>query len=88
VVEVVTVDRRGLLYKLARALHDLGLVIRFSKISTYLDQVVDVFYVTERSGEKPTSDQRREEIRSTLMAAIAPADCGAPKTPIAESRQS
>ena len=53
VVEVFTVDRRGLLYRLARALHDLGLVIRFSKISTYLDQVVDVFYVTERDGEKP-----------------------------------
>ena len=35
VVEVVTVDRRGLLYRLARALHDLGLVIRFSKIGTY-----------------------------------------------------
>ena len=58
VVEVVTVDRRGLLYRLARALHDLGLVIRFSKISTYLDQVVDVFYVTERGGEKPRSEER------------------------------
>ena len=50
VVEVFTVDRRGLLYRLARALHDLGLVIRFAKIGTYLDQVVDVFYVTERDG--------------------------------------
>ena len=56
VVEVFTVDRRGLLYRLARALHDLGLVIRFAKIGTYLDQVVDVFYVTERDGEKPRSD--------------------------------
>jgi [protein-PII] uridylyltransferase len=74
VVEVVTVDRRGLLYRLARALHDLGLVIRFSKISTYLDQVVDVFYVTERGGEKPRSDERLNEIRSTLMAVIAPAE--------------
>jgi [protein-PII] uridylyltransferase len=72
VVEVVTVDRRGLLYRLARALHDLGLVIRFSKISTYLDQVVDVFYVTEREGEKPTGDERLGEIHDVLMAAIAP----------------
>src|SRR6185312_7748898 len=41
VIEVFTVDRRGLLYRLARALHELKLVIRFSKIGTYLDQVVD-----------------------------------------------
>jgi [protein-PII] uridylyltransferase len=74
VVEVVTVDRRGLLYRLARALHDLGLVIRFSKISTYLDQVVDVFYVTERGDEKPRSEERLEEIRSRLMEAITPAE--------------
>jgi [protein-PII] uridylyltransferase len=74
VVEVVTVDRRGLLYRLARALHDLGLVIRFSKISTYLDQVVDVFYVTERDGQKPHSDERLEEIRRALMNVIAPSD--------------
>jgi [protein-PII] uridylyltransferase len=74
VVEVVTVDRRGLLYRLARALHDLGLVIRFSKIGTYLDQVVDVFYVTERDGQKPRSDERLEEIRRTLLEAIVPAE--------------
>ena len=55
IVEVFTIDRRGLLYRLARALHDLGLIIRFAKIGTYLDQVVDVFYVTERDGTKPQS---------------------------------
>src|SRR5262249_30806939 len=48
VVEVFTVDQRGLLYRLARALHDTGLVIHFAKIGTNLDQVVDVFYVAER----------------------------------------
>jgi [protein-PII] uridylyltransferase len=72
VVEVITVDRRGLLYRLARALHDLGLVIRFSKIGTYLDQVVDVFYVTERDGQKPQGEERLGEIRESLMAAISP----------------
>jgi [protein-PII] uridylyltransferase len=72
VVEVFTIDRRGLLYRLARTLHDLGLVIRFAKIGTYLDQVVDVFYVTERDGEKPLGDQRLEEMRAALAAVIAP----------------
>lgn len=72
VVEVFTVDRRGLLYRLARALHDLGLVIRFAKIGTYLDQVVDVFYVTERDGQKPTAEDRLTEIRRMLTEVISP----------------
>jgi [protein-PII] uridylyltransferase len=72
VVEVFTIDRRGLLYRLARALHDAGLVIRFAKIGTYLDQVVDVFYVTERDGQKPLSDERLTEIRAALTAVISP----------------
>ena len=66
VIEVFTIDRRGLLYRLARALHDLGLVIRFAKIGTYLDQVVDVFYVTERDGQKVEDDERLAEIRAAL----------------------
>lgn len=67
IVEVFTIDRRGLLYRLARALHDLGLIIRFAKIGTYLDQVVDVFYVTERDGSKPQSETRQAEIRARLL---------------------
>jgi len=70
VVEVFTVDRRGLLYRLARALHELGLLIRFAKIGTRVDQVVDVFYVTERDGSKPTAEERLVEIRSVLMDVI------------------
>jgi [protein-PII] uridylyltransferase len=72
VVEVFTIDRRGLLYRLARALHDAGLVIRFAKIGTHLDQVVDVFYVTERDGQKPRSEERLAEIRAALIAVIHP----------------
>jgi [protein-PII] uridylyltransferase len=72
IVEVFTIDRRGLLYRLARALHDLGLIIRFAKIGTYLDQVVDVFYVTERDDAKPCDEPRLEEIRRTLLEVITP----------------
>jgi [protein-PII] uridylyltransferase len=72
IVEVFTIDRRGLLYRLARALHDSGLIIRFAKIGTYLDQVVDVFYVTERDGSKPQSDERQDAIRSQLFEVIGP----------------
>ena len=68
VVEVFTFDRQGLLYSLARMIHDLGLVIRHAKIGTYLDQVVDVFYVTDRDGQKVFDEDRLSEIRSKVLA--------------------
>jgi [protein-PII] uridylyltransferase len=74
VIEVFTIDRRGLLYWLARALHDLRLVIRFAKIGTHLDQVVDVFYVTERGGHKVEDGERLAEICSALTAVISPVE--------------
>jgi [protein-PII] uridylyltransferase len=74
VIEIYTIDRRGLLYRLARAMHDLGLVIRFAKIGTYLDQVVDVFYVTERDEQKVDGEARLSEIRAALTAVITPAE--------------
>lgn len=77
VVEVFTVDRRGLLYRLARALHDLGLVIGFAKIGTRVDQVVDVFYVTERDGSKPAGEKRIAEIQATLLDVIVPREAAA-----------
>ncbi|MEX2171821.1 MAG: HD domain-containing protein [Pirellulales bacterium] len=73
IVEVFTVDRLGLLYDLARTIHELNLVIRFAKIGTSLDRVVDVFYVTERDGTKPTDAGRLEEIATKLRQVIEPA---------------
>ena len=70
VVEVFTIDRRGLLYRLARALHDVGLVIRFAKIGTYIDQVVDVFYVTDRDERKVENEALLAKIREALTAVI------------------
>lgn len=70
IVEIFTFDRRGLLYKLARKLHDLELVISHAKIGTYLDQVVDVFYVTDRARKKVVDPQRLAELHEQLMDVI------------------
>ena len=70
IIEVFTVDRRGLLYEMARALHNLRFIIKFAKIGTYLDQVVDVFYVTERNGMKPLENARIQEIRDCLTGIL------------------
>lgn len=70
VVEVYTFDRTGLLYALARRLHELELTIWHAKIGTYIDQVVDVFYVTNRGGGKITDEQRLAHLRREMFAVI------------------
>ena len=52
IIEVYTQDRPGLLYRVTRKLFDLELSIAMARISTKVDQVVDVFYVQDLSGAK------------------------------------
>jgi [protein-PII] uridylyltransferase len=70
IIDVFSLDRSGLLYAVSRALFELGLSVWRAKISTYLDQVVDVFYVTDREGRKLQDEARLETIRSRLLAVI------------------
>jgi [protein-PII] uridylyltransferase len=52
VVEVYTHDRPGLLYRVTRKLFEMNLSIWMARISTKVDQVVDVFYIQDLSGAK------------------------------------
>ena len=70
VVEIFTDDRPGLLYVIARTLLELGLSVASAKISTRLDQVVDVFYVADKAG-KITGTARLAEIRRRLLDMLA-----------------
>jgi [protein-PII] uridylyltransferase len=51
VVEVRAPDRVGLLYRITKALADLGLDIRHARVQTLGPDVVDVFYVRGRDGK-------------------------------------
>lgn len=70
VVEFFAADRMGLLYTIGRALFELGLSVALAKIGTYLDQVVDVFYVTDQDGRKIHNEERLEQIRARLMEVV------------------
>jgi len=59
-----------LLYKITKALYDLELEVHMAKIGTYIDQVVDVFYLTDRDNRKIDSKQQLAEIRNTLLKKI------------------
>jgi [protein-PII] uridylyltransferase len=71
IIEVFAKDRPGLLYTLARALHELGLTIKLSKINTEGARVADVFYVCENDGSKVSPGPRCQEIHDALAGAIA-----------------
>jgi [protein-PII] uridylyltransferase len=70
IITVFAYDRRGLLYTIARTLFELGLVVHGAKIGTYLDQVVDSFFITDGKGRKIYDDAWLEEIRGKLTDAI------------------
>lgn len=71
ILDIFAADRMGLLYAITRTLFQLGLSVSVARIGTYLDQVVDVFYVTERSGRKIDGETRLHEVRDRLLEAIS-----------------
>ncbi|MFK8111559.1 MAG: [protein-PII] uridylyltransferase [Rubripirellula sp.] len=62
-------DEVGLLYRIAGTLAAEELVLYFAKIDTHLDQVADVFYVTEKDGSRVTNPDRQQQIREALLSA-------------------
>ncbi len=72
VVEINGLDRTGLLHGLTEALFHLNLNITSAHITTFGEKAVDVFYVTDLTGAKITSDTRAKRIETELMAVLQP----------------
>lgn len=70
IITVFAYDRTGLLYDISKTLFDLQLDLQVAKVSTHLDQVVDVFYVADIDGSKVTEPTRLYTLRQTLLRAI------------------
>ncbi len=66
ILEVYSDDRPGLLYLITRTLVDMQLRIFVAKISTQIDQAVDVFYIRTADGKKMEDAQQMEEIENAL----------------------
>ncbi len=75
VIEVNGRDRPALLFEITRALTDLGLQISSAKISTYGEQVVDVFYLKDVFGMKIDHPQKLGQIKQRLEAVLTPSWC-------------
>ena len=70
IIDVFALDRIGLLYTITRTFFELGLSVSVARIWTYVDQVVDVFYVTDANGEKIEDEDRILNIKQRLHEAI------------------
>jgi [protein-PII] uridylyltransferase len=69
IITLFAYDRMGLLYAVSKVLFDMQLILHFAKISTHLDQVVDVFYVTDMNSKKIEESTRLYMIRQRLLQA-------------------
>jgi len=72
VVDVFTQDRIGLLFAITNTLFRLGLRIHLARISTNALQALDVFYVTDASGNKITDLTKLRELRDELTMKLEP----------------
>jgi [protein-PII] uridylyltransferase len=71
VLDVFTEDRPGVLYTIARVLHEQGLDIHRSKVGVEADRVADIFYVrSEETNGKVLDPARIATIREALVGAL------------------
>jgi [protein-PII] uridylyltransferase len=68
VIEVHALDRPALLYGITRALFDAKLSISSAHIATYGERAVDVFYVTDLTGQKIDNPARLKALQKRLLA--------------------
>ena len=70
IVDVFADDRQGLLYVITNAIFTVGLSVHAARISTRLDQVADVFYVTNHQGRKIDDQAQLEAVRVAILRDI------------------
>jgi [protein-PII] uridylyltransferase len=83
VIEVIGLDRPGLLYNLTNTISRLNLNIASAHVATFGERVIDVFYVTDLTGAKIASPQRQAAIRRGLLAAFEQSES---REPAAQAR--
>uniref|UniRef100_A0A7C4RSH8 Bifunctional uridylyltransferase/uridylyl-removing enzyme n=1 Tax=Desulfatirhabdium butyrativorans TaxID=340467 RepID=A0A7C4RSH8_9BACT len=72
IIEVFSDDFPGLLFWVTDAIFRLRLDIWLAKISTKVDQILDVFYVRDFDGQKADAPEQVEEIQKTILDTL---DC-------------
>jgi len=74
IIEVHAADLPGQLYRITQTLADLGINIHKAFIATEIGQLIDVFYVLDRNGDRIRDDEFRHEVEKGLLHAIGGAE--------------
>lgn len=69
IFDVYAPDSLGLLYRITESLSQLDLDIRFAKIATRVDGIVDAFYTVDRTG-KPLATEQCKDVCRELLATV------------------
>ncbi|MGE3961112.1 MAG: HD domain-containing protein [Dehalococcoidia bacterium] len=71
VLEVSAPDRRGLLYAVTKALHDLRIDIHLAKVDTIGPEVFDAFYIRRESGSRVEEPDEIARLVARIEAVLA-----------------
>ncbi|HEY5595057.1 MAG TPA: [protein-PII] uridylyltransferase [Nitrospiria bacterium] len=66
IIEVFAPDRTGLLSVITQSIFVLGLSVQAAKVATHLDQIVDIFHVVDRAGQKIVDPDRIRHLKAAL----------------------
>ena len=72
VIEINGLDRVGLLNGLTDALFHLNLNIASAHVTTFGEKAIDVFYVTDLTGDKIENPPRKAQIEKSLLNILTP----------------
>ena len=77
VIEINALDRPALLYALTYALFQARVTIHSAHIATYGERAVDVFYLTDLTGEKLAGTRLKTLEKRLFAVAAEPGDAKA-----------
>ena len=69
-LEVRAPDKVGVLYRITKAIADIGLDIRHARIQTVGNEVIDSFYVRTATGAKIIDEFHRLEVERTILHSV------------------
>ncbi len=70
IMELVTVDRPGLLARIGRAFVECGVRLQNAKIATFGERVEDVFFITDKDNEPIRDNARLDRLRDAIMRSL------------------
>jgi [protein-PII] uridylyltransferase len=67
IIDVFARYKLGSLHAIAKRIYELGLDVHFARITTYGEQVVHVFYLTDKNGNKIRDPHKLAEIQKQVL---------------------